>query len=119
MEMFCWKIENTGLTLFFSTSLDELYYSDSLGWKLRLNLLPVMMPELGLLHTATAKTYVKPNCPVLMHPMATSNGQHISGSSCFQAFPQKCVNACGLTPVFLVAVAATKERLWICKRHCK
>jgi len=97
----------------FSTSLDELYYGDSLGWKLPSNLLPVMKAVFESLYTATGKSYTTPNRPVLMHPTATSNGQHMCGSSCFQGFPlQKCGSACGLAPVFLGAMAGTRESLW-------
>ena len=59
-----------------STTLDELYYGDSLGWKLRANLVLVM----------------KPIFSVLMHPLLPSNSQHMCSSHWFQAFPQQnCV----------------------------
>ena len=86
-----------------STTLDELYYGDSLGWKLRANLLLVM----------------KPIFSVLMHPLLPSNSQLMCSSHWFQAFPeQNCVNVCGLSSLFMVAVVVIwefKENCWCCK----
>lgn len=97
----------------FSTTLDELYYGDSLGWKLPLNLLSIMKPIFEALYSASGKTYVKPHIPVLMHQSVAPNTQHKCSRYCFQAFPQqKCANACGLSPVFMAAVAATRESVW-------
>lgn len=85
----------------FSTALDELYYGDSLGWKLPSNLLSVMKPIFEAMCSASGKAYVKPCIPVLMHPSVAPNMQHKCNSNCFQGFPQqRCSNACRLSPVF-------------------
>ena len=97
----------------FSATLDELYYGDSLGWNLPANLLLVMKPIFEALYSASGKAYVRPTFPVLMHPLLPSNSRHMCSSRCFQAFPQQnCANACGLSPLFMAAVAATKEYMW-------
>ena len=56
--------------------MDELYYSDSLRWRLPSNLLSVMKPVFEALYAATGKAYVKPNIAVLLHSPVASNGQH-------------------------------------------
>ena len=98
----------------FSTSLDELYYGDSLGWKLPSNLLTVMKPLFEALNKFSGKSYTKPRYPVLMHQPGVAYAEpHKCGSSCFKAFPlQTCGSACGLTPVFMAAIAGSREVLW-------
>ncbi|CAH3163281.1 unnamed protein product [Porites lobata] len=96
----------------FSTSLDELYYGDSLGWNLPSNLLTVMKPVFEALYTFSGKSFTKPRYPVLMHQPGVAY-KHKCGSSCFKAFPlQTCGSACGLTPVFMAAIAGNREELW-------
>ena len=96
----------------FSTSLDELYYGDSLGWNLPSNLLTVMKPVFEALYMFSGKSFTKPRYPVLMHQPGAAY-KHKCGSSCFKAFPlQTCGSACGLTPVFMAAIAGNREELW-------
>ena len=56
----------------FSTAMDELYYGDSLGWRLPSNLLSVMKKGFEMLCTATGKAYVKSNN--YSSPNALTNG---------------------------------------------
>ena len=96
----------------FSTSLDELYYGDTLGWNLPSNLLTVMKPVFEALSMFSGKSFTKPRYPVLMHQPGVAY-KHKCGSSCFKAFPlQTCGSACGLTPVFMAAIAGNREELW-------
>ena len=96
----------------FSTSLDELYYGDTLGWNLPSNLLTVMKPVFEALSMFSGKSFTKPRYPVFMHQPGVAY-KHKCGSSCFKAFPlQTCGSACGLTPVFMAAIAGNREELW-------
>ena len=96
----------------FSTSLDELYYGDSLGWKLPSNLLTVMTPVFEALYAFNRKSYTKPSYPVLMHQPGAAYEQHKCGGSCFKAFPlQTCGSTCGLILIYMAAIAGSRE-LW-------
>lgn len=98
----------------FSVSLDEFYYGDSLGWAMPKNLFSLLKPIFQLFqsHSKGQSALARPK---MMHAPESldRNGQHKCCYLCYQAFPrQTCGSICGLNPLLMCSLAATKPLLW-------